>query len=145
MTVYGEKHAVYGSQHCRLCNATHNPVMHLKENSESRFKLLQFDAELATIDKDDDKRVVAQRQALYKASTAVKKKHKHLDAFNGAMKKAPPMTSPVQRPPPKITVTDEAGENEQRTRAEQQSAGHGCRPPKPVFPTPGAAAPAEGS
>lgn len=50
MPLYGEHYQVYGAHTCALCGRKHERFL-LEETSKSRFKLLQFSAELASISK----------------------------------------------------------------------------------------------
>jgi hypothetical protein len=52
--VYGDKLASYGSEMCALCGKVHDKAAWIEESGKSRFKMLQFAAELATIDKTQD-------------------------------------------------------------------------------------------
>jgi hypothetical protein len=45
---YGDELLVYGSGHCARCNAVHEAHYHLKESRRSRFRLLQFVAEMSS-------------------------------------------------------------------------------------------------
>lgn len=74
MSLYGEHYLVYGSQKCGLCNQTHDKFK-LEESSKSRFKLLQFAAELATINKDQSKKADMQRAAVLETILEEKKRN----------------------------------------------------------------------
>lgn len=60
--MYGEDYATYGSGLCAHCNKIHEKPGWIQESGESRFKLLQFSAELATIDKAKDVKLTTSRQ-----------------------------------------------------------------------------------
>lgn len=44
--MYGSSHIVYGTHTCKECKAPHSAAYHIKESSRSRFRLLQFAAEM---------------------------------------------------------------------------------------------------
>lgn len=47
--VYGSQYQVYGAGICPNCQTTHSPQYRIKETQKSRFKLMQFMAEMSTI------------------------------------------------------------------------------------------------
>jgi hypothetical protein len=59
--MYGDSLACYGSQKCSLCGKVHDQAAWLGESPQSRFKMLQFSAELATIDKVTDTKLSTSR------------------------------------------------------------------------------------
>lgn len=59
--MYGDKLASYGSDRCSLCGKVHDKAAWLEESPKSRFKMLQFSAELATIDKTQDTKLSTSR------------------------------------------------------------------------------------
>ena len=46
MPTYGSTYQVYGSHACSACSESHARVLHIKETRRSRFKLMQFMAEI---------------------------------------------------------------------------------------------------
>jgi hypothetical protein len=52
--LHGDKLECYGSDMCSLCGKVHDRAAWIEESPKSRFKMLQFSAELATIDKTKD-------------------------------------------------------------------------------------------
>jgi hypothetical protein len=73
MPLYGEHYQVYGGHMCALCNRQHERFT-LEETSKSRFKLLQFAAELATFNKGQMKAFDMQRASHQQA--ALKERNK---------------------------------------------------------------------
>lgn len=116
MPQYGEHYARYGAGECSLCKKHHDGSAVVEESAKSRFKLLQFAAELATINKDKDTSLSTQRKQKY-ASELKRNEDKtkaRREVILATLKKPPYRVGPVPSAEHGINISVTSDFNETR-------------------------------